>query len=253
MHRHLLLLLVWVLALAPAALAQSAREIFEEVERRQRLVHNERAEIEMRIEDARGRTRSRSMTVYTRVGDDDRQRSLLVFTAPADIRGTGLLTVETASGDDQRLYLPALDRVQRVAGAQRTERFAGSDFTYEDLGTRNPDDYDVAMIETRRDAYVLEATPRERHSQYGRIVLEIDRGRYVVLRADHYDRRGTLAKRLTADEFREVAPGTYRSSRMVMEDVQNDRRTVLRFVAREILPRLPDDVFTERRLRRGAG
>ncbi len=249
MKRLLPLLLLVLLPIA--AQAQSAEDVFEEVERRQNLVADEQAEIEMEIEDARGRTRSRAMRTYTKVGADDRQRSLVVFTGPADIRGMGLLTVETAGGDDQKLYLPALGRVQRIAGSKRAERFAGSDFTFEDLGTRDPDTYAVRMVETTPDAFVLEAVPEDGGSQYSRLVLTVDRARYVIRRADHYDRDGELAKVLTAEGFEEVAPGSFRARRLVMEDVQDDRRTVLVFTERATDRPLGDDLFTERQLKRG--
>jgi outer membrane lipoprotein-sorting protein len=244
-------LLLAAALLAPAAAAQSAQEVFDEVERRQRLVQNEQAELEMRIEDSRGRARTRSMQVFTKVGDDDRQRSLLVFTGPGDIRGTGLLTIETASGDDQKLYLPALGRVQRIAGGQRAERFAGSDFTFEDLGTRDPAQYDVRMLDTTADAFVIEARPRDTDSQYGRIVLTIDRQRYAVRRADHYDRRDQRVKVLQADNFREVASGVFRADRLIMQDLVANRQTVLTFASRETGRELSDDLFTERQLQRG--
>jgi outer membrane lipoprotein-sorting protein len=243
--------LLLALLLAPAALAQTAREVFEEVDRRQKLVQTERADLQMEIVDARGRTRSRQMQVYTKVDADDRQRSLLVFTGPADIRGTGLLTVETASGDDQKLYLPALNRVQRIAGGQRAERFAGSDFTFEDLGSRDPDAYTTRMLETRSDAFVLEAVPTDRSSQYGRLVLIVDRARYALRQADHYDRSGRLVKVLTAEDFQEVAPRAFRARRLTMEDVANNRRTVLTFNNRQTGQPLSDDLFTERQLQRG--
>lgn len=240
-------------ALPAAAQGPTAREIFEEVDRRQKRVTSEQAEVRMEIVDARGRARTRQLQTFTKVGDDGRSRALLVFTGPADIRGTGLLTVETPSGDDQRLYLPAVGRVQRVAGGQRAERFAGSDFTFEDLGSRNPDHYDVRLLETRADAYVIEARPRpEANSQYGRIVLTVDRQRYAITRAEHYGRDGRLAKTLTAERFREVAPGTFRADRLQMEDARSGRRTVLTFLSRDTRRPLPDDLFTERHLQRAA-
>ena len=245
-------LLALLLALSPlAAFAQSASDVFDEVERRQNLITSEAASIRMEIVDERGRTRTRSMDLRTKVGDDDRAKSILVFTGPADIRGTGLLTVEADGGDEQKLYLPALGRVQRIAGSKRGERFAGSDFTYEDLGTRDPDQYTVEMVETTPDAFVFEARPKGGDSKYSRIVLTVDRERYVVERAEHYDRSNKLAKVLTATDFAEAVPGAWRANRMVMEDVQADRRTVLTFTDRETGTALRDDVFTERQLQRG--
>jgi outer membrane lipoprotein-sorting protein len=243
--------LLLALLLPLAAHAQSASDVFDEVERRQKLVTTEAAAIQMEIVDERGRTRTRAMDVRTKVGGDGRAKSLLVFTSPADIRGTGLLTIEAAGGDDQKLYLPALGRVQRIAGSKRTERFAGSDFTYEDLGPRDPEKYDVSMGASRPEAFVIEARPRDGDSQYGRIVLTVDRARYVVTRAEHYDRGGALVKVLTATDFAEVAPGAWRANRLVMEDVREGRRTALAFEDRRTGTDLRDDLFTERQLERG--
>ena len=244
-------LLLALLIVPFAARGQSAADVFDEVERRQRLVTSESSSIRMEIVDERGRTRTRAMDVRSKIGDDGRSKSLLVFTDPADIRGTGLLTVETDGGDDQKLYLPALGRVQRIAGSKRTERFAGSDFSYEDLGTRDPDDYDVSMGASTPEAFVLEARPRGSDSQYGRIVLTVDRARYAVTKAEHYDRGGELVKVLTAMDFAEVAPGAWRGNRLVMEDVRERRQTTLTFTEREVGVALRDDLFTEREFERG--
>ncbi|MDX1418661.1 MAG: outer membrane lipoprotein-sorting protein [Rubricoccaceae bacterium] len=245
--------LALVLALTVPAAAQSADEVFREVDRRQRAVEQQRAEVRMEIEDERGRTRTREMLLLSKQGDDDRGRALVVFTAPADIRGTGLLTVETDRGDEQQLYLPAMRRVQRIAGAGRQERFAGSDFTYEDLSTRDPDDYTSRMASTTDDAFILEAVPKPGvESAYGRILLGIDRERYTILRADYFDEGGRMVKRLRASDFSEVVPGTWQPGRLVMEDLEEGRRTVLTFVDRDSDALLRDDLFTERQLQRGA-
>jgi hypothetical protein len=223
------------------------------VDRRQRAVASQRADVRMEIVDERGRTRTREMLMLSKRGADDRTRALVVFTAPADVRGTGLLTVETAQGDDQRLYLPALRRVQRIAGSGRQERFAGSDFTYEDLSSRDPDDYATTMASTTADAFIVEAVPEPgTESAYGRILLGIDRTRYVILRADYFDDGGRLVKQLRGSDFEEVAPGTWQPRRLVMEDLRDDRRTVLTFTVRDSGTPIPDDVFTERQLQRGA-
>lgn len=237
---------------APALAQETAEEVFREVERRQRAVESQRAELRMDLVDDQDRIRSREMILLTKVGDDDRVRSLVLFTAPADIRGTGLLSVETGAGDDQKLYLPALRRVQRVSGASRGERFAGSDFTFEDLGSRDPDDYTSRMVRTSADAFVVEATPNPgTASAYGKIVLTVDRERYVVRQAEYYDARGRLVKRLSGSNFEEVAPGVWQAGRLVMEDLENDRQTVLTFARRDTRTPLRDGLFSERQLQRG--
>ena len=107
------------------------------------------------------------------------------------------------------------------------------------------------MLETTDDAFVFEARPRDDDSEYSRIAITVDRERYAIRRAEHFGRDGELVKVLTAGDFTEVAPGAWRANRMVMEDVQADRRTVLTFTDRETGATLRDDVFTERQLQRG--
>jgi hypothetical protein len=79
----------------------------------------------------------------------------------------------------------------------------------------------------------------------------VDRKRYVVLRAEHYDKGGDLEKVLTAEDFTEVAPGAWRADTLTMEDVQAGRRTVLTFTERATGTTLRDDLFSERQLQRG--
>ena len=66
--------------------------------------------------------------------------------------------------DRQWIYTPATERVRSVAPRERSERFAGSDFTYEDIAERSLDDFTYRLlndIETidRRKTYKVEATP----------------------------------------------------------------------------------------------
>ena len=97
---RLLLLGFSALLILPSSFAQSAESIFREVDRRQRQVQSQRAEIDMEIVDDRGRVRSSSMILLTKIGDGDTFKALVVFTAPEDIRGTGLLTLS----DDTNVF-----------------------------------------------------------------------------------------------------------------------------------------------------
>lgn len=228
----------------------TAYAILKTMEDRQESVQAEVSTLRMDIYDKRGRKRTRTMTVRTRT-TGGRTASLLVFEAPADIRGTGLLTVETEAGEEQKLYLPALRRVQRIAGGKRGERFAGSDFSYEDLGTRNADAYTSTLLETRPDTWVVAAVPKDEAAPYSRIEFEIDRARYVVVKALYYDRKERPWKTYTAGNFEEIQSGVWRAGTMTMEDQQEARRTELTMLSREIPAGLPDALFTERELKRG--
>src|SRR3954464_6421792 len=130
-----------------------------------------RAELHMKLFDRRGRARDRAMTLLTlrrSTGD----RSLIRFTYPNDIRGTGFLVWEHPREDDERfLFLPSLGRVRRIAGSEAQESFVGSDFSYEDIGGREFDDYTYALADesaawtepggAARPAYRLESRRKD--------------------------------------------------------------------------------------------
>ena len=114
--------------------------------------HRPRLALDMRMKlyDRQKRVRERALSLITLRGGAGRpvpaDRSLIRFTYPNDIRGTGFLVWEHPDADDERfLYLPSLGRVRRIAGAETQESFVGSDFTYEDIGGREFDDYTYAF------------------------------------------------------------------------------------------------------------
>src|SRR5688572_28636039 len=141
-----LLLVCLALAIQPArAPAPAADRIARSVQDRD-TGRDSRAELRMKLFDRRGRPRERALTLLTlRRAEGD--RSLIRFTYPNDIRGTGFLVWEHPRGDDERfLYLPSLGRVRRIAGSEAQESFVGSDFSYEDIGGREFDDYTYALV-----------------------------------------------------------------------------------------------------------
>ena len=149
-----------------------------------------RSEIRMLLFDRRGGTRERKLVLTTLRGASKGgaapdapagDRLLVRLTYPNDIRGTGFLVWEHADAEDERfLYLPALGRVRRIAGAESQERFVGSDFTYEDIGGREFDDYTYTLLSpddvweapdgTRHSAYRLESRSKDPDATYPRVV-----------------------------------------------------------------------------------
>ena len=107
------------------------------------------AEMRMRLYDRQGRVRERTITFLTRhETGNTKDRILVRFTYPNDIRNTALLVWEHPDAEDERfLFLPALGRVRRITGAEKQESFVGSDLSYEDIGGRNVADYTYQFVE----------------------------------------------------------------------------------------------------------
>lgn len=226
-----------------------AREIFEELDARRDAITYETSTMEMLIIDDRDRERRREMKSYT-YNEGEVSKSLTVFEAPADVRGTGLLNIEQGDEEVQRLYLPAVGRIQTVSGSQRSDRFMGSDFTFEDLGNQNPDEFDFELLEEGEEQVKLLATPKD-DSQYAYIHFYIDAERLVLRQADYFNEDDERIKELTARDYENVRDNIWRPNTMIMRDLGAERRTELRWTDRSFDEPIPERYFTERQLRRG--
>ena len=93
-------------------------------------------DVEMVLRDASGGEAKRrfSLKVLEKPDPSSGDYSLIVFDAPADVKGTAVLShAKPGDEDDQWLYLPSTRRVKRIASSNRTGSFAGSEFSFEDL------------------------------------------------------------------------------------------------------------------------
>lgn len=163
----------------------AARAIFEELERRQNSITREKASMNMVITDSRGRTRTRSMVMWSSF-EEQSERSLTVFDDPANVRGTAFLSVRVDAIRTQKLYLPAVGRIQTITSAQRGDRFMGSDFTYEDLGDQNADEYAFLWLENHPDHYRIRASKPD-SDQYSSLEFRIDRETYALREIFYFD------------------------------------------------------------------
>lgn len=226
-----------------------------------------RLALRMRLFDRQGRPRERSLTLLAMAGGAGRSvpadRTLIRFTEPADIRGTGLLVWEQPAGDDERfLYLPSLGRVRRIAGSEAQESFVGSDFTYEDIGGRELDRYDYALLDEQTSwasadgskhlAYRLESRSRDTNARYPRVVSLVRKDNFVVVQADIHNRRGDLQKVFRADKVERT--GAYWTvTAMTMSDEQSRTRTDMVVDMAEYDIGLGPEDFTRRELERPIG
>jgi predicted RND superfamily exporter protein/outer membrane lipoprotein-sorting protein len=229
------------------------RAVMQAVEDANDDVGSELADVVMTLRDRGGNeaVRKARMAFLSR---DDGDRSLIRFTDPPDLRGTAFLTVERPGDDDQWLYLPALGRVKRIAASRKTGNFAGTEFTYEDLGGRELDEYEHRWV--RADTLdgdsvdVMEAAPLDRRSGYSRITTWVSRERHVILRAEYVDRKGALLKISRSREFTRPDGVHWRFRSAVMDNVRNGKSTTIRVERWTIGADLDPGLFTVEALER---
>ena len=101
-----------------------------------------RARVTMRLVSRDGKERLRELTMTRQdLQDGGEQRYFMYFHRPPDVRDMTFLVWKYPGKDDDRwLYIPALKLVRRIAASDKRSSFAGSDFSYEDVSGREPEE-----------------------------------------------------------------------------------------------------------------
>lgn len=218
--------------------------------------------LQLAVVSRRGDEARRDLEVFTKRYGDDASRSIMFFHAPPQVEGIGFLQWTSPSEPDRQwLYLPALKRVRQISGGARTESFAGTDFSYEDLAImQDVLDWGQDRAATRvvgeetvdghvSDIIELSPTPAADVS-YGKIRLWLSRDEQVVRKYELVDADGQLVKTLVLSDIRQE--GAIPAARHL--EIRNERsgsHTTVDLTALRYDTGLDDDFFTQRRLEKG--
>ncbi len=213
-----------------------------------------RAQVVLTVFDRAGEQRERRLDVRSK-RDDDRSRTLMSLTAPAEVRGQAFLFVENPDADDDMwMYLPAFDVTRRVEGRQRRSSFLGSHFTFADLESRDLRESEY----TRRgddevgghEVYVIEARPKNpQESDYQKVIAFVRKSDFIPLRVRFYDKSGDLEKTLFAEELAQTDDDTTYIRRMSLH-AESGGYTRIEISGLDTDVDLPDSLFDREELGR---
>ncbi len=132
------------------------------------------SEMEIVVRD-RGGSEQRRLVQAVSKRIDGRSNSIGRVLEPASLRGLTVLISEVADGGrDTFVYLPALLRARRIAGAQRLDAFLGSDLTYEDFERQRAADFTVEPLPPEvvagEPCTMLRALPRDERAYASMVV-----------------------------------------------------------------------------------
>lgn len=211
----------------------------------------------MVLRNKAGKEARRTLSLRTLENPDESvgDKSLIVFDDPADIEGTALLShAKILEADDQWLYLPALKRVKRISSVNKSGPFVGSEFAFEDFTALELEKFTYRWV--REEACgefvcdVVERTPRYEHSGYTRQLSWVDQSVFQVRQVEFYDRKGSLLKTLTLDEYRQYDGGYWRAHRLAMVNHVSGKSTDLLYDTFEFGTDLSESDFVKSALER---
>ena len=235
------------------ALAQDPRQIVEEVQKRS-TTKSQRYEGSLEVIDSRSKV-SVKRWEYVRIGSFGASKSLLRFTAPAEVKGVALLIHSHPDrASDQWMWRPAIERDQRIALQDRSTRFFGTDFSYEDLEERDVNQFDFKYLgEDTVDGvacYKIEATPREtKASQYLKSHLWVTKDNYIYVLVESFNKTG-VARRIKYSDTQNVQ-GIWTARMIEVTDLKTKSRTVMKLEKLQYNAPMKDEDFTVQALRRG--
>jgi len=241
----------WLSATASDA-AEDARSIVAEAQRRTNS-ESPRYEGLLQVFDAKGKISDKRWT-YDRRGSHGQSKSVLRFVAPPEVKGVALLVVNHPDrASDQWMWTPAIERDRRIALQDRSTRFFGTDFSFEDLEERDVDQYDYSLLgEESIDgaaAWKLQSTPKQtKSSQYTRSIVWIRKDSYAFARIENYVKE-KLVRRLNYSDIQNVQ-GIWTARQLEMFDLTRGSRTRLTLDKLQYNLPLKDEDFTLQAIRR---
>lgn len=244
--------LATLVALAPAVFAQSARDIVAEAQRRTD-AKSERYEGVLQVFDSKGKIADKRWNLQ-RLGSHGDSRVVLRFTEPPEVKGVAMLIVNHPDrASDQWMWTPAIERDRRIALQDRSTRFFGTDFSFEDLEERDVNQYDYTLLgDDSVDGaacWKLQSTPKQtKSSQYTKSIVWIRKDTYAFARIENYVKDAPV-RRLSYSDFQNVQ-GIWTARELEMADLRRGSRTRLTLDKLQYNVPMKDEDFTLQAIRR---
>jgi len=198
--------------------------------------------IKLILIDKKGKEKVREMSMLQK-GSDKR---LVKFLSPADQKGIAFLSLP---GDVMYLYMPAFKKIRRIASHVKNTKFAGTDFTYEDMeAVRYSDKYIPEFIEKKDNHFLLQLTPKEGiKTDYSKLIMWVREDNFYITKIDHYNRGDKLFKIMTRDKIEKINE-YWLARESEMQDLKSKHTTKMIIEEVELDSHFSDDKFTKRNL-----
>ena len=228
------------------------RQIVEEAQRRT-TSQSQRYEGTLRVLDAKGKITEKRWQ-YDRVGSHGSSKAVLRFTAPPEVKGVALLiNNHPDKASDQWMWTPAINRERRIALQDRSTRFFGTDFSFEDLEERDTHQFEYRLLGDEpidgAACWKLESIPRQsKASQYNHSYLWIRKDNFALAQIDNYS-KDQLVRRGHYTDIRNDQ-GIWTAHEIDMHDLKRNSHTILKIEKLQYNVPMNDDAFTLQALRR---
>ena len=146
--------------------------------------------------------------------------------------------------------------MKQISSSNRTGKFVSSEFSYEDLGSQEVNDYTYKWLrdepcptDPSLTCHVVESFPKNPKSGYSKRVGWTDTAEYRLQKVDFYNRRGDLEKSLSFLGYQQYLGQYWRADRMEMVNHQTKKATDLLWSNYRFRTGLTENDFDSNRLK----
>ncbi len=200
----------------------------------------------------KGKKKVRKMEMYvidTEIGED----TFIDFLLPADVKGTKFLTTGDDNGDDdQRLFLPALNKIRKISSSNKNGKFMGSDITYYDMENKNLDEFDYEMLREESingiNCWVVVSIPKDSDAPYSKVNTYVSKEDYFVYKREMFDKKDRLIKTFLVLETKKI-DGVILPVKTVVDNTKDNHKTLLSVTDISINSDIQESIFTIKNLK----
>ena len=231
--------------------ADSARQIIDEAQNRA-TSKSERYEGLLETVSESGE-RAEKRWSFERLGSHGQSKVVIAFKAPAEVKGVALLIVNHPDrASDQWMWTPAIERDRRIAMQDRSTRFFGTDFSFEDLEERDVDQFDYELLGEQKVenalCWKIQSVPKQaKSSQYTKSIVYVRKDNYAFSRIESFV-KDLAVRRLNYSSITNIQ-GIWTAKSLSMTDVRRGSLTRLTLEKVEYNVPLSEDRFTVQSLR----
>ena len=171
------------------------------------------------------------------------------FKKPKRDKGVGFLKIESGDGDKISLFIPKLKKIRRISSSNQSDSFMGSDLSFEDMLSRDLDDFSYNLIDSEDDSiYLLESISKDKDSEYSRHLSWVTKNGLLIIKEYSFDKENQLLKEKI---FEHVQIKDYNLvSKISVTNIQEEHSTILEINNLEVDSNINDDIFNELNLKR---
>jgi outer membrane lipoprotein-sorting protein len=237
----ILLVIIAFFASVLNATSQEAKTILDNMDKIIFSPKDKQGKVTIILTDKAGKEKVREAIMMQK----GRDKKLYRYTKPESQAGIATLSLP---GDVMWLYMPAFEKPKKISMLSKSQAFTGTDFSYEDMVTiPYADRYSPVILNSEKDAWVLQLTPKSTKSDYSKIILRVNKTYGYPITMEFYNTKG---KKFKDASYRYEKAGKYwNAAEVVMKDLDKTHTTKILLTDVKFDQGLSDDVFVVEKLK----